>query len=100
MGWKEARLSLVHAPGSVTPVFGATVGPPDQVGETLLRRAVQAGLGRNTKVHAVGDGASWIADQVSEQFGLQGHFLVDFYHAYNYQDALVAGLPIGSGEIE
>ncbi|MEF8752646.1 MAG: ISKra4 family transposase [Accumulibacter sp.] len=168
VGWREARLSLVHAPGSVTPVFGATVGPPDQVGETLLRTAVQAGLGRKTKVHAVSDGAAWIADQVSEQFGLQGHFLVDFYHVcdyltaagdtiagtaarawletqkdrlkqnrlqdvveelqrfveddtvpdanapvraahryltnrpgqFNYQDALVAGLPIGSGEIE
>ena len=168
VGWKEARLTLVHAPGSVTPVFGAIVGPPDQVGETLLRTAVQAGLGRNTQVHALGDGAAWIADQVSEQFGLQGHFFVDFYHVcdylaaagnpivgtaprpwletqkdrlkqnrlqdvldelqrfveddtvpdanapvraahryltnrpgqFNYQDALLAGLPIGSGEIE
>jgi hypothetical protein len=34
VGWKEVRLSLAHPPGSVTPVFGATVGPPDQVGET------------------------------------------------------------------
>ena len=87
VGWKEARLSLVHTPGSVTPVFGATVGPPDQVGETLLRTAVQAGLGRKTQVHAVSDGAAWIADQVSEQFGLHGHFLVDFYHVCDYLTA-------------
>jgi hypothetical protein len=87
VGWKEARLTLVHALGSVTPVFGATVGPPAQVGETLVRAAVQAGLGRNTKVHVVSDGASWIADQVSEQFGLQGHFLVDFYHVCEYLTA-------------
>ena len=168
VGWKEARLSLVHPPGSVTPVFGATVGPPDQVGATLLRAAVRAGLGRQTKVHVVGDGAEWIADQVDAQFGLHGEFLVDLYqvcdylvaagktipgaeprawletqkerlkqnrlqdvvaelqpfleddtvpdanapvraaHRYltnrpgqfKYQDALVAGLPIGSGEVE
>ena len=168
VGWKEARLSLVHAPGSVTPVFGATVGACEEAGETLLRTAVRAGLGRKTKIHAVGDGASWIADQVSLQFALQGAFLVDFYHVcdylaaasdtiagadqrawretqkdrlkanrvqdviaelppfleddtvadpqapvraahryltnrpgqFNYQDALAAGLPIGSGEIE
>jgi hypothetical protein len=168
VGWKEARLSLVHAPGSVTPVFGASVGPPEEAGETLLRAAIQAGLGRNTKIHVVGDGAGWIADQVDEQFGLQGEFLVDLYHVcdylvaagktiagteprawletqkerlkqnrlqdvvaelqpfleddtvsdanapvraahryltnrpgqFNYQDALVAGLPIGSGEVE
>ena len=94
VGWKEARLSLAHTPGSVTPVFGATVGPPDQVGETLLRTAVQAGLGRKTQVHAPGDGAAWIADQVSEQFGLHGHFLVDFYHVCDYLTA--AGKTIAS----
>ena len=72
---------------SVTPVFGATVGPPDQIGETLLRKVVRAGLGRKTKVHAVSDGASWIADQVSEQFGLHGHFVVDFHHVGDYLTA-------------
>jgi hypothetical protein len=80
VGWKEARWSLVHAPGSVTPVFGATVGACAEAGETLLRAAVQAGLGRNTKVHVVSDGATWMADQVQVQCGLQGELLVDFYH--------------------
>ncbi len=94
VGWKEVRLSLAHPPGSVTPVFGATVGPPDQVGETLFRTAVQAGLGRKTQVHAVSDGAAWIAAQVSEQFGRHGHFLVDFYHACDYLTA--AGKTIAS----
>ena len=49
---------------------------PDERGhETLLRTAIQAELGQKTQVHAVSDGAAWIADQVSEQFGLHGHFL-------------------------
>jgi hypothetical protein len=168
VGWKAARWSLVQAPGSVTPVFGATVGACEEAGETLLRATVRAGLGRKTKSPVVGDGASWMADQVSLQFGLQGAFLVDCYHVcddlaaasdtiagadrrawmatqkdrlkahrvpdviaalepfreedtvaeanapvraahryltnrpgrFNDQDALAAGLPIGSGEIE
>ena len=82
--WKEARLSLVHEPGSVTPVFGATRGTAEEAGQEMLRAAVQAGLGRKTKIHAVGDGATWIADQVSLQFGLQADFLVDFYPVCDY----------------
>jgi hypothetical protein len=82
--WKEARLTLVHEPGAVTPVFGATVGSCEEAGRAMLRAAVQAGLGRKTKVHAVSDGAPWIADQVQLQFGLQGEFLVDFYHVCDY----------------
>jgi hypothetical protein len=32
VGWKEARLVLVHEPGSVTPVFGATLGSVEEAG--------------------------------------------------------------------
>jgi hypothetical protein len=32
----------------------------------------------------VGDGAPWIADQVDYNFGLQGSYLVDFYHVCEY----------------
>lgn len=82
--WKEARLSLVHPKGSVTPVFSATMGTPEQVGDDMLRAAVRAGLGSKTKVHCVSDGAAWIADQVSLKFGTQANFLVDFYHVCEY----------------
>ena len=58
----------------------ATVGACEEAGQSLLRTAVQAGLGRQTRVHVVSDGAPWMADQVQLQFGLQGDFLVDFYH--------------------
>ena len=33
---------------------------------------------------AVGDGAPWIADQVKEQFGAQGNYLLDFYQVCDY----------------
>ena len=57
--WKEARLALVHEQGSVTPKFDATFAKSvDDAGQTLLNCAVSAGLGTNTQVHGVGDGAS------------------------------------------
>jgi hypothetical protein len=78
--WKEARLSLAHAQGSITPTFAATLGEPDVVGDQLLDCAIRAGLGQTSRVHSVGDGAPWIADQVYRVFGQQGMYLVDFYH--------------------
>jgi hypothetical protein len=91
--WKEARLTLVHPKGSVTPVFSATLGTPEQVGDDMLRAAVRAGLGSKTKVHCVGDGAPWIADQVSLKFGTQADFLIDFYHVCEYLAAAGESIP-------
>ena len=85
--WNEARLSLSRAKGCVTPQFGATLGGPDDAGDQLKHCAIQAGMGKNTTVHCVGDGAPWIADQVERVFGAQGHFLVDFYHLCDYVGA-------------
>ena len=80
-------MSLVHKPGSVTPVFGATMGTPEEAGDEMLRAAVRTGLGQETKIHCVGDGATWIADQVNLKFGVQANFLVDFYHVCDYLSA-------------
>ena len=83
--WKEARLCLVHKVGSTTPIFGATFsGTVADAGKQLYDCAVQAGFGKGTKLHAVGDGATWIADQIDEQFGAQGSYLIDFYHICDY----------------
>ena len=84
VSWKEARLSLAHEAGSVTPVFGATMGTTDDAGKEMFRCAVRAGAGLKTKMHCVGDGAPWIADQVDLKFGPQADFLVDFYHLCEY----------------
>ena len=84
VAWTEARLCLAHEKGSVTPVFGATLGSVDEAGEQLMNCAIRAGMGTKTKVHSVGDGAVWIAGQVDLQFGLQGRFLVDLYHLCEY----------------
>ncbi|WGZ94188.1 MAG: hypothetical protein QJT81_20785 [Candidatus Thiothrix putei] len=89
--WKEARLCLAHAKGSATPTFGAIFGGTvEDAGKILFDTACRAGFGKSTFLHAVGDGASWINRQVDEQFGTQGHYLIDFYHVCEYLSAASA----------
>jgi Uncharacterised protein family (UPF0236) len=84
VSWKEARLALAHEPGSVTPIFGATMGSVEEAGERLAVCALEAGAGSQTKIHGVGDGAVWITEQMEAQFGSQVQYLVDFYHLCDY----------------
>ena len=86
-GWKEARLSLAYSTDSHQPVFAVTTGTAEQAGEQLMACAHAAGFGVDTKVHGVGDGATWIADQMQESFGEQGRFTIDFYHLCEYLGA-------------
>ena len=94
LDWREVRLGLVHPPGSMTPIFGATTGSVDQAGERLWECAIEAGAGIQTKFHGLGDGASWITNQVDLRFGTQAKYLVDFSHLCEYLSAaadVVAG---------
>jgi hypothetical protein len=87
VSWKEARLCLAHEPGSVTPVFGATMGSVQAAGERLAVCVQAAGGGSQTKIHGVGDGAVWITEQMEEQFGAQAQYVLDFYHLCDYLSA-------------
>ena len=49
--------------------------------------AAKAGFGPGSRLHAVGDGAPWIANQVKARFGTQGTYLVDFFHTCEYLGA-------------
>lgn len=89
--WKEAKICLAHPQGSKTLAYGGTLqGDVDTAGQQLLACATQSGFGWHTHVHAVGDGAPWIADQVEDQFGAQGRYLLDFYHVCEYLSAACA----------
>jgi len=93
LSWREAKLTLAHAQGSVTPVYAGTIeGGAEVAGRQLLTCAVRAGFGANSRVHAVGDGAPWIVGQVEEQFGDQGGYLIDFYHVCEYLAAAAAAI--------
>ena len=77
-------MALAHEAGSVTPIFGATLGGVEEAGERLAVCALEAGAGNQTKFHGVGDGAAWIIGQMEVQFGTQAQYLVDFYHLCDY----------------
>lgn len=95
VGWQAARLSLAHAQGAISPVFAATLGTVDEAGDQLRPCAIQAGLDKYTRVHCVGDGAPWIAEQVQRVFGNQATYLVDFYHLCEYLAAAAPGCAPG-----
>ena len=97
LSWTEARLCLAHEPGSVTPMFGATMGSVDDAGDRLRECALAAGAGSQTRIHGLGDGAPWITDQVDRQFGTHATYLVDFYHLCEYLSA-AADVIAGTGK--
>jgi hypothetical protein len=87
VSWHETRLCLAHEPGSISPVFAATTGGVEEAGAQWRQCVIAAGAGNRTRIHALGDGASWIPDQAQLQFGTQAHYLVDFYHLCDYLSA-------------
>lgn len=82
--WREARLCLVRAEGSKSPVYGATLGTVEVAGWLWKETARLAGLTPATVVHGLGDGAPWILAKFQSHFGQQGAYLVDFFHASQY----------------
>lgn len=82
--WKEGCLTISREKDKVDLVYGGTLDSKDIVGDHLFDCAIRAGFGEKTKVHCVGDGASWIAEQVERVFSTQGDFLIDFYHLCDY----------------
>ena len=88
LSWREAKISLAHAKGSRTPVYGGGIeGGVEEAGRRLFACAVRAGFGADSRVHAVGDGAPWIVGQIEERFGEHGSYLIDFYHVCEYLSA-------------
>jgi hypothetical protein len=82
--WREARLCLAHAHDCEQLTFGATLGTVDEAGEKLVSSAIRAGMGIDTHVHGLGDGATWIATQFKRVFASQATYLIDFYHLCDY----------------
>lgn len=82
--WSECRLGLAYPKGSVTPIYGAVFGSVDEAGEELRKVVDLAGRVEKSRIHAVGDGAPWVADQIEQKFGDQANFLLDFYHLSEY----------------
>ena len=82
--WKEIRVSTVSNPDTADTYYGVALGEPYCVGLMMLDTCKFKGMQDGTYIHAVADGASWIADQYEKQFGAQCKFTLDMYHACEY----------------
>jgi hypothetical protein len=82
--WREARLCLVRAEGSASPIYGATLGSVEVAGWLWKDTARLAGVSQTTHVHGLGDGAPWILAKFLNNFGEQGAYLIDFFHVSEY----------------
>jgi len=82
--WKEIRVCTAHDPSRADPCYGASFGTVLEAGLMMRLTSELCGIDERTRIHAVGDGAPWIAEAYEEQFGTQSRFLVDFYHVCEY----------------
>lgn len=93
--YREARLTLAHEKDSISPIFSATFGDVKTAGKHLLHCVQVVGTDEKTKIHSVGDGAAWIADQIEKQFGSNATYLIDFYHLCEYLSAAASACALG-----
>lgn len=85
--WREVRLCCARPKEAVDCVYGATLASI-QVAALLWRETARAaGLGPETYVHGLGDGAICIMNRFAEQFGAQGKYTLDFWHVSEYLGA-------------
>jgi hypothetical protein len=88
LSWREARLCLARPLEVVDGVYGATFGTVQVAGLLWRQVAEAAGLGPQTRVHGLGDGATWIVNTFQEQFDTgtpsRATYTVDFHHVSDY----------------
>jgi len=82
--WKEIRVCTVHDTRRADTCYGASFGGLLETELMMRATSEQCGMDGKTHIHAVGDGATWIAEAYERQFGTQSEYLVDFYHVCEY----------------
>jgi hypothetical protein len=88
--WREVRLGCVRADGRVERKYGVSMGSVEAAGKAWKRSALKAGVGEQSQIHGVSDGAAWIVEQLRQQFGKRATYLVDFYHLSEYLGAVAS----------
>ena len=91
--WKEMRLVAARAQGQTKTYYGATMGGVDPAGEHWEHVVNDAGRGLSTRVHGVGDGAPWIAEQCRRRLGPNVGYLLDLFHVCDYLAQVWPGQP-------
>jgi hypothetical protein len=93
--WNEIRVCSTHDTKLADARFGVSFGGVLETGLMMAATCAQSGMNPTTRIHGVGDGATWIAAQYEEQFGTQGSYLLDFYHVCEYLGEAAEGCPGG-----
>lgn len=83
--WREARLCAARVHGESATVYGVNFGSVKQAGYAWSATVAKLPWAACTQLHALGDGASWIAKQCEQCLGAD--YLVDFYHVCEYLGA-------------
>jgi hypothetical protein len=82
--WQEIRLLAAQPQGRAQTTYAATFGSVQEAGRRWGHAARQAGRALPSRIHAVCDGAEWIAIQTREVFGADATLLTDFHHVREY----------------
>ena len=84
VAWRETRLLAAQADGQTQTYYAVSCGELAETAAQWLHTARQAGWAADSYLHAVGDGAEWIARLSETCFGAQGRYLLDLYHVSEY----------------
>lgn len=87
LGWMELKLCMVRVHGETEAAFAGSIGEPAKAGVHLAALAAAAAPQTAPPIHAIGDGAPWIAEQVELAFGARSSYLIDWFHACEYLSA-------------
>jgi hypothetical protein len=84
VSWKEVKLSLARGKDKIKRYYAGGIVTAEEAGQKMLESAILAGMGEGTYIHAIGDGAPWIAEQVKLKFCNRSGYLIDFFHLCEY----------------
>jgi hypothetical protein len=80
VSWKELKLSFSRGKDKLTRFYAGGICTAEEAGKKMLECALLAGMKEGTYIHALGDGAPWIAEQVKLNFCNRSGYLIDFFH--------------------
>lgn len=84
VSWKELKLSFSRGKDKLTRFYAGGICTAEEAGKKMLECALLAGMKEGTYIHALGDGAPWIAEQVKLNFCNRSGYLIDFFHLCEY----------------
>jgi hypothetical protein len=82
--WKELRLVAARDVDKAQIHYAATMDGVETAGDLWENVVRAAGRALHTRVHGVGDGATWIAAQCLARLGPDVGYLLDLYHVCDY----------------